>query len=132
MEELLSMNRRADHRIDVKLPCTIWFPKLWSASAKAETINLHRNGVLIRCNFPWTTQTVPQLGMDATILIQLPVNHAFNGKSIECAGTLLRIRHLGGDDWNMALRLQGFQFQDWNMSSVPIPLAKCGSNSLVV
>jgi hypothetical protein len=107
------MNRRADDRIEMKLPCQLFFPEVWQASVEGITANLHRNGVLIACDLSTTRRELPPLGQRAHVRIVLPANHYFPQKCIECDTTLIRVMQGESGQWHFALRIHNVNFGVW-------------------
>lgn len=107
------MNRRADNRIEMKLPCQIIFPEVWQASVAGFTANLHRNGVLVACDLSAIRRELPAPGEKASVRIVLPANHAFNQKCLDCESVLIRVRQVGSGLWQFALRIENVNFGEW-------------------
>lgn len=104
------MNRRTDDRIEMRLPCQVLFPALWHASVIGMTANLHRNGVLVACDLR-AGERRPAVGEKASVRIQLPANHRFVRKCIECETTLVRVSEADGR-LHFAMRIQNMLFRD--------------------
>ncbi|MCU1261212.1 MAG: hypothetical protein JWO80_4097 [Bryobacterales bacterium] len=107
------MNRRADDRIEMKLPCHLRFPAIWPAAVAGVTANFHRNGILVACNLSSALGEPPAVGERASIRVVLPANHHFTQKCIDCEATLLRTRQISSGQWQFALRIQSVDFGDW-------------------
>jgi hypothetical protein len=108
------MNRRADDRIEIKLPCQLLFPGIWQFPVAGFTANLHRTGVLVACSLSDMDRELPAVGERASARIGLPANHSFTPKCIECECVLMRVRRAGVGQWQFALRIQSVEFGDWD------------------
>lgn len=110
------MNRRADDRIEMKLPCEVLFPKLWLLPLEGVTANLHRNGILIGCDLSSIGNDLPALGETVHVRVMLPANHSFGRKTMDCEASLVRIMQTGFSRWQLAVRVHNMSFGDWSPS----------------
>lgn len=100
----------------MKLPCQVLFPDLWHGSVKGMTANMHRKGVLVSCNLRSDERELPAVGQKASIRIQLPANHTFTQKCMECVTTLVRVRRAGDTEWHLGMRIEHMDFGEWTNS----------------
>lgn len=114
------MNRRADNRIDMKLPCRLFFPRVWLTPVAGFTANLHRNGVLVACDLSVTRPQLPAVGEKANVRILLPANPAFSRKCLNCDTALIRVRQVESGQWQFALRIRNVSFGEWAAENIQL------------
>jgi hypothetical protein len=106
------MNRRTNERIEMKLPCMVTFPDHWHLTASGYTANMHRDGVLVACALGQATEDLPDVGSKGKLKIELPANHSFGRKCIECDTVLVRTTRTNSGEWQFAMRIRTVAFRD--------------------
>jgi len=105
-----SMSGRSNDRLEIQLPCRLSFPTVWAGSIYGITANLHRQGVLIACNLQ-PDRTVPEVGSEASVQIELPPNDRFGPKCMKCETVLTRIEKTGPTEFQFAMRIRDVNFE---------------------
>jgi hypothetical protein len=104
------VNRRENHRIEIKLRCYVTSPAV-SARGAMHIENISRSGLLLA----WRSETgpvpTPAVGQLITIEVVLPVDHDFGPKCIHCQGAVARISTADRDCPRVAVRLNYMDFR---------------------
>ena len=108
-----NINRRESPRIEIKLRCHVSSPALWMKSAMY-TENISRSGVLIVWRGVDAKLPIPSLGQIVTVEIELPANHGFGQKCIQCQGTVMRIASSVENLPLIALRVNYMDFRSFH------------------
>src|SRR5580698_4772979 len=98
------VNRRENHRVEIKLPCYVTSPAAW-ARGSMHIENISRNGLLLAWRGETEVVPTPALGQIVTIAVALPANHDFGPKCIHCQGVVARICLDDRDCPRVAVRL---------------------------
>ncbi len=125
-EDFGTMYERTDERIEMQLPCRLEFPNVWTASVDGFTANLHRKGVSVACRVV-PGKTLPEIGEQASVYIELPPNSDFPPKFMNCETTLLRIDALSDSEFQFALKIQNVDFAE--LSSAVIDMMELDTDS---
>jgi len=106
------VNRRASHRVGIKLYCYVTSPAIWTRGAM-HIENISRIGLLVA----WRSDTgpipTPAIGQILTVEVELPANHAFEPKCIHCQGAVSRISIEDQDCPRVAVRLNYMDFRSF-------------------
>ncbi len=84
------MDRRADPRVEVKLPCHVTAPRSKSRLFVGVTENMSRGGILVS----WIADrlsNLPKPGDLLTVDIELPANHSFGRRCMHCQVVVARV-----------------------------------------
>jgi hypothetical protein len=113
------MNRRADARVDVKLPFHVGVPGSKVRVFTGVTENMSRRGVLVSWSAGTAVQ-LPRAGQLMTAEIELPANHCFGKKCIYCQVTVVRISAHNGNPARVAFQINQMQFRDYSSGGFPL------------
>lgn len=115
------MDRRADPRVDVKLPCHVAAAKSKSCLFVGVTENISRGGMLVSWVGDSVPMGLPRPGDLLTVVIELPVNHSFGQRCMHCQAVVARVitTEKGA---RFALQVNQMQFRDY-------PNGNCGASA---
>ena len=127
-KQMRHVNRRENHRIEIKLPCYVTHPAVWMRGAMYIE-NISRNGLLLA----WRSETgavpTPAMGQMVTVEVELPANHGFGPKCIHCQGAVARISMDDRDCPRVAVRLNYMDFRSFPNRVGAHPPAQQAANS---
>lgn len=108
------MDRRADPRVDVRLPCHLEMTRSKSRLFVGVTANMSRSGILVAWNADSGPAELPSPGDLLSVDIELPANHAFGRRCMHCQTVVARVT--GGADGKLlvALHVSQMQFRSYN------------------
>ena len=116
------VNRRENHRVEIKLRCFVTSPVLWTSGAM-HIENISRGGLLVA----WRSETgpvpTPRAGQIVTVEVELPAHHGFGPKCIHCQGVVARISLDDRDCPRVGVRLNYMDFRslpDRDLLQTPI------------
>src|ERR1035438_207556 len=87
-------------------------PALWVRTTMA-TDNISRSGVMVAWSGEGPAVPVPGLGQIVTVEIELPANHGFGQKCIQCQGTVTRVTG-APESPKVALRVNYMDFRSFH------------------
>jgi c-di-GMP-binding flagellar brake protein YcgR len=104
------MERRRNARLDINLQCRITSPRAGTRPLAAVTENMSRGDILVLLG-DQASEEIPCLGDPLIVEIDLPANHTFGRKCMQCQTTVVRIdkSEMGGA--RLALRIHKMRFQ---------------------
>ena len=108
------MDRRADPRVDVRLPCHIEFPRSKSRLFVGLTENMSRSGILVTWNADGLITYLPKPGEVLSVDIELPANHSFGRRCMHCQAVVARISAGESGDPLVALQVSQMQFRSYS------------------
>jgi len=122
------VNRRASHRVEIKLYCYVTSPAMWTRGAM-HIENISRSGLLV----VWRSDTgplpTPAVGQILTVEVELPANHGFEPKCIHCQGAVARISIEDQDCPRVAVRLNYMDFRSFpNLAGLQPPVRVAASS----
>ena len=85
------MDRRADPRVEVRLPCHLEAPTNKSRLFIGLTTNMSRRGILIAWTANGVMGAVPKPGDALCVDIELPANHSFGRRCMHCQTVVSRV-----------------------------------------
>ncbi len=85
------MDRRADPRVEVKLPCHVAAPRSKSRLFVGVTENMSRGGILVSWIADRMMTNLPKPGDLLTVDIELPANHSFGRRCMHCQVVVARV-----------------------------------------
>ena len=77
------------------------------------TENMSRGDVLVLLNPDYECMELPSVGDPLIVEIELPENHAFGRKCMQCQSTVVRVSHSGDSGPRMALRINKMRFENF-------------------
>lgn len=104
------MNRRESPRMEVKLKCHVSSAGSWPKGLAGVTENISRHGVLMNWSLQEPGAEAPRVGELVTVEIELPANHVFNRKCIQCQATVVRIAPIEKDLFRVAFSINQMKF----------------------
>ena len=108
-----NINSRESPRIDIQLRCYVTSPALWMRSAM-HTENISRTGILVAWRGDAGAVQMPVVGQVVTVEIELPANHGFGQKCINCKGTVTRASAEDGGYPRVALQVSYMDFRSFH------------------
>ncbi|MGD0201156.1 MAG: PilZ domain-containing protein [Bryobacteraceae bacterium] len=112
------MDRRADPRVDVRLPCHVEFPKSKSRLLVGLTENMSRSGILVTWNADGLVTYLPKPGDVLSVDIELPANHSFGRRCMHCQAVVARVSAGESGDPLVALQVNQMQFRSYSNGRV--------------
>src|SRR6266851_2253191 len=104
------MNRRESPRMEVKLNCHVSSSRSWPKGLTGITENISRHGVLMNWSLGEPSAEAPRVGELVTVEIELPANHVFNRKCIQCQATVVRVAPIEKDLFRVAFSINQMKF----------------------
>jgi len=105
------MERRRNARLDISLECRLSSPRLGAASLAGVTENMSRGDMLVRIGETDKDAALPVPGDPVIVEIDLPANHAFGRKCMQCQTTVVRVSGYEGGFRRIAMRIHKIRFQ---------------------
>jgi hypothetical protein len=110
------MNRRDSARMEVRLKCHVTSPLSWPPRVTGVTENISRSGILMLWQSEEPGASLPRIGEQVTVDIELPANHGFGQKCIHCQATVVRVTPVEKNAARVALNVNYMQFRDYDKS----------------
>jgi hypothetical protein len=107
------MDRRADPRVEVRLPCHVEFSKTRSRLCVGLTENMSRSGILVTWNAESSAEGVPKPGDLLSVDIELPANHAFGRRCMHCQAVVARVSAGEKGQPLVAMQVNQMQFRSY-------------------
>jgi hypothetical protein len=117
------MERRRNARLEINLRCRLTSLRLGGQPFEGVTENMSRGEVMVRLATEQGLQSLPLIGEPVIVEIDLPANHAFGRKCMQCQTTVLRVSSSETGGTNLTMRIHKMRFQ-----SVEEPSAAAGSH----
>jgi c-di-GMP-binding flagellar brake protein YcgR len=105
------MERRRNARLDINLQCRITWPRAGTGSLAAVTENMSRGDILVLLAGDQVNGSMPCMGDPLIVEIDLPANHTFGRKCMQCQTTVVRIDESESGSARLALRIHKMRFQ---------------------
>jgi hypothetical protein len=105
------MERRRNARLDINLQCRITSPRVGTRSLAAVTENMSRGDILVSLAGDQVHGAIACVGDPLVVEIDLPANHAFGRKCMQCQTTVVRIEESESGSARLALRIHKMRFQ---------------------
>ena len=105
------MERRRNARLDINLQCRITSPRTGTRSLAAVTENMSRGDILVLLEGDQANGSMPRMGDPLIVEIDLPANHTFGQKCMQCQTTVVRIDKSESGPARLALRIHKMRFQ---------------------
>lgn len=105
------MERRRNARLDINLQCRITSPRAGTRTLAAVTQNMSRGDILVQLAEEQLNGAMPCMGDPLIVEIDLPANHTFGQKCMQCQTTVVRIEKSESGPARLALRIHKMRFQ---------------------
>ncbi len=107
------MDRRADPRVEVKLPCHVESAKTKSRLCVGLTENMSRSGILVAWQSDSAAPELPKPGDLLSVDIELPANHSFGRRCMHCQAVVARISEGPKGEPLVAMQVNQMQFRSY-------------------
>ena len=107
------MDRRADPRVEVKLPCHVAFPRSKSRLFAGVTENMSRGGILVSWSADRMMTNLPRPGDLLVVDIELPASHAFGRRCMHCQAVVARVSASETGAARVAFQVNQMQFRSY-------------------
>jgi hypothetical protein len=107
-----SLDRRQELRHAVERPCLVTSNDLVPEALDGVTMNISRAGVLIRFPKSDIVCSLPKVGANARVVIDLPPSSNYAPRSLECTGRVVRDAESSDDAPVLALHIERMQVRD--------------------
>ena len=108
------MDRRADPRVEVKLPCHVAFPRSKSRLFVGVTENMSRGGILVSWSADRMLTNLPKPGDLLTVDIELPANHSFGRRCMHCQAVVAWVSAGEAGGARVAFQVNQMQFRSYS------------------
>jgi c-di-GMP-binding flagellar brake protein YcgR len=105
------MERRRNARLDINLQCRITSPRASARPLAGVTENMSRGDILVLLAGDHSGEAMPCVGDPLVVEIDLPANHTFGRKCMQCQTTVVRIDKSESGVARLALRIHKMRFQ---------------------
>jgi len=107
------MDRRADPRVEVRLPCHVESVKTRSRLCVGLTENMSRSGILVAWSSEGMALELPNPGDLLSVDIELPANHAFGRRCMHCQAVVARVSAGDKGEPLVAMQVNQMQFRSY-------------------
>ena len=107
------MDRRADPRVEVKLPCHVELARTRSRLCVGLTENMSRSGILVAWNAEGLLSDLPKPGDLLSVDIELPANHSFGRRCMHCQAVVARVSAGVRGEPLVAMQVNQMQFRSY-------------------
>jgi hypothetical protein len=105
------MERRRNARLEINLNCRLTSLRLGSQPLCGVTENMSRGEVIVRLAADQAAEDEPCVGDPMIVEIDLPANHAFGRKCMQCQTTVVRVSDSGAGVRHLVMRIHKMRFQ---------------------
>ncbi len=105
------MERRSNARLEISLPCRLTSLRLGSQPLTGITENISRGDILVQLPAGESSPDGPCVGDPMIVEIDLPANHAFGRKCMQCQTTVVRVSQSEEGAARLAMRIHKMRFQ---------------------
>ena len=105
------MERRKSDRRDVKLACRVASPALGGYRWHGTSENISRSGMLLSLEQNQLPVQWIEVGLPATVEVELPVEHTLGARCIHCEGRVVRVAN-EDEELQIAVRFSNMSFRD--------------------
>jgi hypothetical protein len=121
------MERRGSVRLDINLQCRLLSPTNSWKALQGITENMSRSDILILLNQKERCTELPEVGAPVLVEIDLPANHAFGRKCMQCQATVVRTSVADNGAQRIALKIYKMRFESCATNS-PVRRGKAEAN----
>lgn len=112
------MDKRRNRRLEINLRCRVASPRIGSQSLTGFTENMSRGDILVQLDGGGEPSELPSAGDPMIVEIDLPANHAFGKKCMQCQTTVVRVSRSEAGSLRVAMRIHKMRFQSCGECSV--------------
>jgi hypothetical protein len=105
------MERRRVPKLEINLSCRLSSPRLGAAPLVGVTENMSRGDVVVVVSNDGGTCDLLSMGDPVVVEIDLPANHAFGRKCMQCQTTVVRSSRNEYGAARLAMRIHKMRFQ---------------------
>jgi hypothetical protein len=105
--------------LEINLNCRLTSLRLGSQPLTGVTENMSRGEVMVRLAADLPAEATPVVGDPLIVEIDLPANHAFGRKCMQCQTTVLRVAGSEADSARLILRIHKMRFQSCAEAGIP-------------
>ncbi len=106
------MEPQEDPRVDLNLPCRLTSLRLGTEPLTAVTENISRGEILLVLPVGKDPVEGPYVGDPMIVEIDLPANHTFGRKCMQCQTTVIRVSRSEDGDARLTMRIHKIRFQN--------------------
>jgi hypothetical protein len=104
------MERRKNARLEINLHCRLTSLRLGNQALIGVTETMSRGEVIVRLAPDQGGECLPLIGEPVIVEIDLPANHAFGRKCMQCQTTVVRISDSEAGATNLVMRIHKMRF----------------------
>ncbi len=112
------MERRKNASVELNLPCRLTSLRLGAQPLSAVTENVGRGEILLVVPAAEGLRDAPYVGEPVIVEIDLPANHTFGRKCMQCQTTVIRVSQSEEGAARLAMRIHKIRFQNCGESFV--------------
>ncbi len=105
------MERRRVPRLEINLSCRVSSPRLAGAPLSGVTENMSRGDIVVLVAGDAGACDLLSMGDPVMVEIDLPANHAFGRKCMQCQSTVVRAGRTEDGAARLAMRIHKMRFQ---------------------
>ncbi len=105
------MESRSKAKIEINLACRLTSPRLGNEFLTGITENISRGDIVVLLEEASTNTALPGVGDPIVVEIDLPANHAFGRKCMQCQTTVSRVVKGESGPSRIAMRIHKMRFQ---------------------
>ncbi len=105
--------------MEINLNCRLTSLRLGSQPLSGVTENMSRGEVLVRLAADLPSEDTPCVGDPLIVEIDLPANHAFGRKCMQCQTTVVRVSGSEPGGTRLIMRIHKMRFQSCAQAAVP-------------
>ena len=105
------MERRRNARLEINRACRLTSPRFGSLTLMGITENMSRGDVIVLLPEDCLGPDLPLVGDPMLVEIDLPANHAFGRKCMQCQTTVVRVGKSETGAPRLAMRIHKMRFQ---------------------
>ena len=105
------MERRRNARLEINRACRLTSPRFGSLTLMGITENMSRGDVIVLLPEDCLGTDLPLVGDPMLVEIDLPANHAFGRKCMQCQTTVVRVGKSETGAPRLSMRIHKMRFQ---------------------
>jgi hypothetical protein len=106
------MERRRNSRLEINRVCRLTSPRFGNQTLVGITENMSRGDVMVVLQEEPAGADLPQVGDPILVEIELPANHAFGRKCMQCQTSVVRVGQAETGGLRLSMRIHKMRFQD--------------------
>ena len=112
------MERRRNSRLEINRACRLTSPRFGSLTLMGITENMSRGDVMVLLPEDCLGGDLPLVGDPMLVEIDLPANHAFGRKCMQCQTTVVRVGKSETGAPRLSMRIHKMRFQSCGEGAV--------------